>query len=149
MINFSKYYLKLKTIIIEKLQILKGNKYLQRILPTQSLPNIPTISTETNIYNYNHNLLTIAVNNIYLKNILTTIKKEIMEKYEKESLKLKEISESPKLRHSIQHAKGLRNCEKLVHNLHLVDKALSEVETTQNITKDHIEKVLQLLSIEK
>lgn len=133
------------SIILYSKKVLLENNYLSKLkskyhnnkhieIPTQDI--------------FNKNLIIQGLSNIYTKDLLQKIKTEIIAQYEDEIVKLKLLSESIKDKHSATHRKVLRNTEKLLSNLSIVNTAIDNITETQSEIVTHLKEKLMLEQIE-
>lgn len=124
-------------------KILLENKYLS---PIQNKINTKQEITTRVIFD--NTLILKGLSNIYTKDLLQKIKLDIIAQYEDEVIKLKLLLESVKEKHSTTHRTVLRNTEKLLNNLNLVNTAIDNISETQNDIITHLKEMFMLEQIE-
>lgn len=118
-----------------------GKKY---ILPLIKTPEdiIPLKNLKLNAVD--KQLLVKGICNLYLKQVLTLMKDNTAKRYEEENNKLKLIADSPKEKHSANHMLVLKNTEKLMHNLKIINDAIAETEAAEDNISTHVAVALNL-----
>ena len=109
--------------------------------------NPPSINTDKGDYQFNYDLILKSISNIHTKQILLEIRNEIADQYDNEIRKQKLISDS-KEKHSKNHIIALRNTQKLLNNLNIIDLAIRNISDIEKQVKHHLKEKLKLEEIE-